>query len=486
MRLNAEQIAAIEHTIRVPLMNSLSGFKSANLVGTCDSERLTNLAIVSSVVHLGANPPLLGMVMRPHSVPRGTLENIQTTGFYTLNHVHAGIYEKAHQTSARYPQEISEFNEVGLTEEWLSEFAAPFVAESVIKLGMKLREQHDLSINGTLFIIGEIVMIEMPDELLADDGYVFLEKAQTVAVSSLDTYHQTQLLSHLSYAKPDKSLTHITRDSGGGSEHVTDGANDGTQQPLRSILESRRSHSVKPPACVLVVGASGGIGQAYCQCLLNKYPNITLIRMARQSTGLLPLDGDVVDIHVDIREDESIDKAVQSLPEDIQIDWVFIATGWLHDKDTMPEKTYRHLQREHLLRSYHINAIGPVVFLKVLLAALNTKHPLKIGILSARVGSISDNRLGGWHAYRSSKASLNMLIKNFAIEFKNTRKPITIVGLQPGTTDTPLSAPFQRGLREDQLQRPEYTADQLIQVMNVLEEQDSGGLFDFEGLPFTP
>jgi len=182
MKLLKEDIAALDNRQRVLFINSLSGFKSVNLVGTADKDKNTNLAIVSSVTHIGANPPLLSMVMRPHTVPRGTLENILQTEVYTLNHVNADIYQQAHQTSARYPEDVSEFDEVGLNEQWNDNFAAPFVSESVIK----------------------IVNIEMPDDLVADDGFVSLEKAGTVAVSSLDTYHSTNTLGSLSYAKPEK------------------------------------------------------------------------------------------------------------------------------------------------------------------------------------------------------------------------------------------------------------------------------------------
>ena len=213
MKLNKQQIEAKDDRQRVLFINSLSGFKSANLVGTANKDKHSNLAIISSVVHLGANPALLGMVMRPHSVPRGTLENILNTGVYTLNHVHAEIYQQAHQTSARYPEDVSEFDAVGLEEQWEDGFAAPFVKESHIKLGMQLREQHHLAINGTEFIIGEIVSIEVPDELVAEDGFISLEKANTVAVSSLDTYHSTNLLGHLSYAKPDLDLSFLERDN---------------------------------------------------------------------------------------------------------------------------------------------------------------------------------------------------------------------------------------------------------------------------------
>ena len=146
MKLKQNDIAVLEDHERVFFINSLSGFKSANLVGTADKSQLSNLAMVSSVVHLGANPPLLGMVMRPNSPVRGTLKNILDTGVYTLNHVNLDIHEQAHQASARYDEDVSEFDEVGLTEQWQDGFHAPFVQESHIKMGMKFRERHTLSL----------------------------------------------------------------------------------------------------------------------------------------------------------------------------------------------------------------------------------------------------------------------------------------------------------------------------------------------------
>ncbi len=469
MKLTKKDINALETHDRVLFINSLSGFKSANLVGTVNPQRHSNLAIVSSIVHLGANPPLLGMVMRPHTVPRGTLENILTSGVYTLNHVNTDIYQQAHQTSARYPEDVSEFDEVGLNEQWEEGFNAPFVKQSVIKIGMEFREQHSLDINGTEFIIGEIVSIEMPDDLVNEEGFVSLEKAGTVAISSLDTYHSTNTLASLSYAKPDKDVSILNRDKAASL----------------SISQSREA-TKESPKCVLVVAASGGIGQAFCENILAEFPDVSLIRMARDTNKLNALSGDITDIEVDLSDDHSIDQAIDSLPENTKVDWVFIASGWLHDKQMQPEKTYRTLSREQLLHSYNINAAGPAIFISRLLSHVDKKHPIKIGVLSARVGSVSDNRLGGWHSYRSSKSALHMLIKNFSIECKNIRKPLTIVGLQPGTTDTELSAPFQKGLTAEQLQSPDFTAKHLIAVMNVLEKEDSGKLFDFEGLPFEP
>jgi NAD(P)-dependent dehydrogenase (short-subunit alcohol dehydrogenase family)/flavin reductase (DIM6/NTAB) family NADH-FMN oxidoreductase RutF len=469
MKLTKDNITALETHDRVLFINSLSGFKSANLVGTADALQRSNLSIVSSVVHLGANPPLLGMVMRPHTVSRGTLENILDGGVYTLNHVHEDMYQQAHQTSARYPEDVSEFDEVGFTEQWEDGLDAPFVKESRIKMGMKFREKHTLGINGTEFVIGEIISIEMADELIAEDGFVSLEKAGTVAVSSLDTYHSTNTLASLSYAKPEDKLTVLNRDN------VTS----------LSITDNRQApHS--SPECILVIGASGGIGEAYCKSVLTQFPDIQLIRMARDVEKLPPLTADVLDIEVDLSDDDSIDNAISALPKDTPIDWAFIASGWLHDEQMKPEKTYRNLTRKQFLYSYNINAVGPAIFISRLLAKVDKKHPLKIGVLSARVGSVSDNRLGGWHSYRASKSALHMLIKNIAIECNNTRKPVIIVGLQPGTTDTALSAPFQKNLTAAQLQTPQFTAEHLIKVMNVLEKEDSGKLFDFEGFPFQP
>mgnify|MGYP001827470450 FL=1 len=153
---------------------------------------------------------------------------------------------------------------------------------------------------------------------------------------------------------------------------------------------------------------------------------------------------------------------------------------------TPPEKTCKSLDAEHLLHAYRINAVGPALLLKHLTTRLNPARACRVGIVSARVGSISDNRLGGWHAYRASKAALNMLIKNFAIELARKNPAHIVVGLQPGTTDSALSAPFQRNVAAGQLQTPEYTAVQLPRVINSLRPEDSGGVFDFLGLPFAP
>ncbi len=201
MLLKKEEIELLDNRYRALFINALSGFKNANLIATCDSKNNSNLAIFTSVFHIGSHPPLLGMIVRPHSVARHTLENILETKHYSINQVNEAIYQQAHQTSARYARQRSEFEAVALTEQWQPDFAAPFVAESHIQLGMELREHHHLTINNTDMIIGEITYINIEDDIVEEDGYVAIERIKSVVVSSLDSYHGTHLLSRLTYAK---------------------------------------------------------------------------------------------------------------------------------------------------------------------------------------------------------------------------------------------------------------------------------------------
>lgn len=253
-----------------------------------------------------------------------------------------------------------------------------------------------------------------------------------------------------------------------------------------SVLDRAPDPVTGIPETVLVAGAGGGIGSAFCRALAERFPSVNLIRFARAPGALEGLQVGTIDVACDLGDESSIEQAVLSLPSGLRIDWVFIATGWLHDNQRRPEKSYRALDPDHLLYAYRINAVGPAILLKHLMPLLNQTQPARIGILSARVGSISDNRLGGWHAYRASKAGLNMLIANYAIELSRKKPGHVVVGLQPGTTDTNLSAPFQRNVPKDQLQSPQFTATRLLEVMCRLRQEDSGRLFDFEGLTFAP
>jgi flavin reductase (DIM6/NTAB) family NADH-FMN oxidoreductase RutF len=178
--IDKEQLLGMEQRRRAVLINSLGGFKSVCLIGTVNTDGQSNLACFSSLVHLGANPALLAFVMRPATVERHTVENILATNVYTINHLHEGIYKQAHQTSASYPTDVSEFQATGLKEEYKENFPAPFVKESQVKLGMRFREKIDLAINNTSLIIGELEHIYFPDDCLQEDGFVDLEKAGTL------------------------------------------------------------------------------------------------------------------------------------------------------------------------------------------------------------------------------------------------------------------------------------------------------------------
>lgn len=194
-------IQALSKEYRRNLINSISGFKSLCLVGTVDREGQTNLSLISSIIHVGANPPLMGMLMRPHVVPRHTIENIEATHHFTFNHVREEFFEEAHQTSARYPKEISEFEATGLKEEYSESFPAPYVLESSVKIGLRFVERHFITANATQLIVGEVIELRLPTIGIMSDGFVDLEKLGTITVSGLDSYHTTRSLKRLPYAK---------------------------------------------------------------------------------------------------------------------------------------------------------------------------------------------------------------------------------------------------------------------------------------------
>jgi flavin reductase (DIM6/NTAB) family NADH-FMN oxidoreductase RutF len=206
---------SLDKNKRVHLINSLGGFKSVSLVGTSDLEGNTNLAIFSSIFHIGANPPLIGLIFRPSPPERNTFNNIINTGYFTLNHINESIYKQAHQTSARYDQDVSEFEKTGLTPEFKDHFFAPYVSESKIQLGVEFKEKIDISVNNTTLIIGEIIHIYIPEDIINEDGFVDIEKANTITCSGLDSYHKTVQLDRLSYAKPNLEITSITNNERG-------------------------------------------------------------------------------------------------------------------------------------------------------------------------------------------------------------------------------------------------------------------------------
>ena len=199
----SKDILAFEQRYRAMFINSLGGFKSLSLIGTRDGNGRSNLAVFNSFFHMGAHPPLFGFIVRPDSVERHTLNNILATRIFTVNHVREEFYKAAHQTSARYPDDVSEFGAVGLTEESIPGYYAPFVAESHVKIGASFRQKIDIVQNGTIMIIAEIKYVSIPEAALMPDGYVDLEQAGTITSAGLDSYHRTERISRLMYAKPD-------------------------------------------------------------------------------------------------------------------------------------------------------------------------------------------------------------------------------------------------------------------------------------------
>ena len=197
--ITLKDIEQMEKIFRLNLINSVTGFKSANLIATSSEEGITNVAVFSSITHLGSNPPFVGFVLRPTTVPRHTYKNIKDTGIYTINHIHQGITDKAHYSSAKH--ENSEFEACQLNEEYIEGFAAPFVKESHIKLGMSFQEEIPIPSNDTLLIVGKVEHIVLDKKYIAKDGQIDLDLAETVAISGLNNYHKTTIQGSYAYAR---------------------------------------------------------------------------------------------------------------------------------------------------------------------------------------------------------------------------------------------------------------------------------------------
>ncbi|SFJ35279.1 flavin reductase family protein [Olleya namhaensis] len=201
---NLKQIQELEHLYKINLINSCSGFKSANLIGTKSTKGQENVAVFSSVTHIGSNPPLLGFFCRPTTVTRHTYDNIKNTGVYTINHINLDNFEDAHHTSAKYDQSISEFDMTGLESEYKDNCKAPFVKGAPIQLEMKFVEEYLIKANNTILVIGEIQGLHINGDLLQDDGFINLSKANIAAINGLDGYTIPRLEKRLEYQRPRK------------------------------------------------------------------------------------------------------------------------------------------------------------------------------------------------------------------------------------------------------------------------------------------
>jgi len=198
-------IDKMDKIFRLNLINSCTGFKSANLLGTKSLNGVSNVAVFSSITHLGSNPPLIGFILRPTTVPRDTYRNIKDTGVFTVNHIYSDIIEDAHHTSAKYPDEVSEFTKTDLEEEFLDDFPAPFVMGAKIRLGCRFLNAYEIKENDTLLLVSGIEHVFIADQdIQQQDGWLKLENANTVAINGLDGYATTSLLDRYAYARPKK------------------------------------------------------------------------------------------------------------------------------------------------------------------------------------------------------------------------------------------------------------------------------------------
>jgi len=234
----------------------------------------------------------------------------------------------------------------------------------------------------------------------------------------------------------------------------------------------------KLPASAVVFGSSGGIGRALCETLANA--GVRVIH-AGSRAGEGPVGDPFRPFAFDLTDEDSIARAAEAMRDDPP-EWVIVATGVLTLADgTGPERTLKRLDASAMAEVLALNTIGPALIAKHILPLMPRERRFVFAALSARVGSISDNGLGGWHSYRASKAALNMLLKNFALEMARTHSEGVIAGLHPGTVDSALSEPFQSNLPDGQLTEPSEAAANLIEVLGNLTREDSGAVFDFAG-----
>ncbi|HSJ68830.1 MAG TPA: flavin reductase [Anditalea sp.] len=203
MHLTKAAISQTEKIKRLNIINSISGVKPANLIGTASSTKKSNLAIFSSVIHLGSDPALLGFILRPKGEqPRHTYENILETGYYTINQVHEYITAQSHFTAAKFDKEESEFEKCKLTEEFKFDFHAPFVKESLLKIGMKYIESIPIEINGTTLVIGEIQHLEVEDDAVDEEGYIDYEVLNSAGIVGLNNYYTLKKSAAYPYPRP--------------------------------------------------------------------------------------------------------------------------------------------------------------------------------------------------------------------------------------------------------------------------------------------
>ena len=234
---------------------------------------------------------------------------------------------------------------------------------------------------------------------------------------------------------------------------------------------------------VAVIGSSGAIGRAFVDHYINDLSINSIFSFSRSS---IRIDNNKVKhFSIDIENESSIENAAKSV-EETNFDEIIIASGLLHTNEFGPEKSIKDLKADNILKVLNVNTVGPAIIGKYFLPLLNKDNKSVMAFLSARVGSISENKLGGWYAYRASKSALNQVIKTFSIELKRTNPKAIIIGLQPGTVDSELSAPFKRSVSNNKLFSAEYSVSQLLEVIERADESSSGNLISWDGEIISP
>ena len=229
---------------------------------------------------------------------------------------------------------------------------------------------------------------------------------------------------------------------------------------------------------VAIIGTTGSIGKAFLEYYLSDDNTDKVYSISRSRNGIE--DRKIIDLNLNFTDKNDYHTLSSSIPKD-SLDRVIIASGVLHDGDLQPEKAISSLDLDNFQKVFNVNTFAPALLLKVFFPLIKRNSDALIGVLSARVGSISDNRIGGWYAYRASKAALNMIIKTAAIELERRDKTAKIIGLHPGTVDTNLSKPFQGGTPEEKIFTPEQSIDYLTKVIDSSTPQDTGKVFDWQG-----
>ena len=234
---------------------------------------------------------------------------------------------------------------------------------------------------------------------------------------------------------------------------------------------------------VAVIGSSGAIGSAFVDHYINDLSINSIFSFSRSSIGID--NNKVKHFLIDIENESSIENAAKSV-EETNFDEIIIASGLLHTNEFGPEKSIKDLKADNILKVLNVNTVGPAIIGKYFLPLLTKENKSVMAFLSARVGSISENKLGGWYSYRASKSALNQVIKTFSIELKRTNPKAIIIGLQPGTVDSELSAPFKRSVSNNKLFSAEYSVSQLLEVIERADDSSSRNLISWDGEIISP